>query len=159
VEKPPGRTDEEQEKLDRQLSEVLQELRVAMPGVQILFGFLLAAAFNQRFAEVDEFQKDVYAFTLVSAALATALFIAPTAYHRITFGNHDKPRLIHTATRLTILGLVCLAAAITGAVLLVTDFLFGPVTTIVVTVFVGAIFLWLWFGLALSRLLLRRRSD
>ena len=77
------RTPEEQERLNRRLIELLNEIRVAMPGVQVLFGFLLAVPFQQRFAEVTAFQRDVYFFTLVASALATALFIAPTAFHRI----------------------------------------------------------------------------
>jgi Family of unknown function (DUF6328) len=122
-----------------------------MPGVQLLFGFLLVVPFNQRFAEATGFQRTIYAIVLVCAALASALFIAPSAYHRIMLHRGDRPRLIRTANRMAIAGLVLLALAMTGAVLVVTDFLFGGVTSALCTAIVFAAFAWLWFGLALSR--------
>jgi hypothetical protein len=156
---PSDRTEDEQEQLNRQLSELLQELRVAMPGVQVLFGFLLAATFNQRFAELDAWQKDVYLVTLVCSALATALFIAPTAYHRITFRHGEKRKLIRSATRMAIAGLALLALAMTGAVLVVTSFLFSELTAVIVSAGVFAVFAWLWFGYALSRRLQGEPSE
>jgi hypothetical protein len=149
------RTPEEQERLNRRLIELLNEIRVAMPGVQVLFGFLLAVPFQQRFAEATAFQRDVYFFTLVASALATALFIAPTAYHRMMFGEGDRPHIIKVGTRLLILGLIALALAMNGAVLLICDVLFGPVTVVVTTVATTSVFVWLWFGMGL----LRRRSE
>lgn len=149
------RTPEEQERLNRRLIELLNEIRVAMPGVQVLFGFLLAVPFQQRFAEATTFQRDVYFFTLVASALATALFIAPTAYHRMMFGEGDRPHIIKVGTRLLILGLIALALAMNGAVLLICDVLFGPVTVVVTTVATTSVFVWLWFGMGL----LRRRSE
>ena len=122
------RSDEEQERLNRQLTELLNELRVAMPGVQVLFAFLLAVPFQQRFASVDAFQRDVYLVTLLAAATATAFLIAPSAYHRIAFQQHEKERIIQLGTRQFVCGLVALAVAMTGAVLLVTDVLFQTTT-------------------------------
>ena len=90
----------EDERLNRELDQLLQELRVAMPGVQVLFAFLLAVPFQQRFAQVTEFQKDVYFGTLLASAVASALFIAPTAYHRMMFRGRDKPRLVEMSSRL-----------------------------------------------------------
>jgi hypothetical protein len=148
---PSDRTEEEQEQLNRQLSELLQELRVAMPGVQVLFGFLLAAAFNERFEDLAAWQEDVYLGTLVCSALATAFFIAPTAYHRIMFRQGDKAWLIRWATRMAIIGLAALALAMTGAVLVITSFVFDDVTAAIVTGVVAAVFAGLWFGYALSR--------
>jgi len=145
------RTHEEQERLDRQLTELLNELRVAMPGVQVLFAFLLAVPFQQRFATVTSFQRDVYFVTLLAAAAATALFIAPSAYHRIAFGHHEKPSVIRIGTREFIWGLVALAVAMNGAVLLVTDLLFSPRTVIVTMICVASLFGWLWLGLGLWR--------
>jgi len=145
------RTQEEQERLERQLTELLNELRVAMPGVQVLFAFLLAVPFQQRFATVTSFQRDVYFVTLLAAAAATALFIAPSAYHRIAFGHHEKPSVIRIGTREFICGLVALAVAMNGAVLLVTDLLFSPRTVIVTMVCVASLFGWLWLGLGLRR--------
>ena len=156
---PSERTEDEQERLNRQLGELLQELRVAMPGVQVLFGFLLAAAFNQRFSELARWQEDVYLGTLVCSALATAFFIAPTAYHRITFRQGEKRRIIRMATRFAIAGLALLALAMTGAVLVVTSFLFSDLTAAVVSALVFVAFAWLWFAYALYRRNQGDRSD
>ena len=145
------RSDEEQQRLNRQMTELLNELRVAMPGVQVLFAFLLAVPFQQRFQTVNAFQRDVYLFTLLAAATATAFLVAPSAYHRIAFQEHEKERIIQMGTRQFVCGIVALAVAMTGAVLLVTDVLFRAATTIVVVVGVAAVFAWLWFGIGLWR--------
>ena len=145
------RSDEEQQRLNRQMTELLNELRVAMPGVQVLFAFLLAVPFQQRFQTVNAFQRDVYLFTLLAAATATAFLVAPSAYHRIAFQAHEKERIIQMGTRQFVCGIVALAVAMTGAVLLVTDVLFQAATTIVVVVGVAAVFAWLWFGIGLWR--------
>jgi Family of unknown function (DUF6328) len=149
--RPEQRTDEEQERLDRQMAELLQELRVAMPGVQILFGFLLAVPFQQRFETVNAFERNVYFVTLLAAAVATALLIAPSAYHRLVFGRGDKPNIIRLGTAQLLAGLAALALAMNGAVLLVTDFLFAGTTAVVVVVVVATIYLTLWFGVGLAR--------
>jgi membrane-bound acyltransferase YfiQ involved in biofilm formation len=154
-ENPSEREETEHERLDRELNQLLNELRVAMPGVQVLFAFLLAVPFQQRFTEVTDFQRDVYFVTLLAAAAASALFIAPTAYHRLMFRARDKPMLINISSRLAVCGLACLALAMNGAVLLVTDVLFGS-TTVAVTVAVTAtLYVGLWFVLGL----VRRFSD
>jgi cation transport ATPase len=145
------RSDEEQQRLNRQMTELLNELRVAMPGVQVLFAFLLAVPFQQRFQSVNAFQRDVYLFTLLAAATATAFLVAPSAYHRIAFQEHEKERIIQMGTRQFVCGIVALAVAMTGAVLLVTDVLFRARTTIIVVVCVAALFAWLWFGIGLWR--------
>jgi cation transport ATPase len=145
------RSDEEQQRLNRQMTELLNELRVAMPGVQVLFAFLLAVPFQQRFQTVNTFQRDVYLVTLLAAATATAFLIAPSAYHRIAFQEHEKRRIIRMGTRQFLCGVVALALAMTGAVLLVTDVLFQAATTIVVVGCVAALFAWLWFGIGLWR--------
>jgi hypothetical protein len=151
-----GETDDE--RLNRQLDQLLQELRVAMPGVQVLFGFLLAVPFQQRFARVTDFQRDVYFGTLLAAALASALFIAPTAYHRLMFQGGDKPRLVAMSSQLALAGLVALAVAMNGAILLVTDVLFDG-AAVVVTVTVSAVlFVGLWFVLGLVRRMSHQRS-
>ena len=147
----PDLTDEEQERLNRQMTELLNELRVAMPGVQVLFAFLLAVPFQQRFETVNAFQRDVYLGTLLAAATATAFLIAPSAYHRIAFQAHEKEHIIHMGTRQFVCGIVALAVAMDGAVLLVTDVLFKTTTVIVVLVGVSAMFIWLWFGIGLWR--------
>ena len=149
---PSGRDETEEQRLDRNLGELLQELRVALPGVQVLFAFLLAVPFQRNFAEITEFEKTIYFATLLLTALSAALLIAPSAYHRLTFRYQKKHRLVFVANRLAIAGLATLALAMTSAVLLVTDVLFGTVaTTVVTTVLVFAMFVVLWAVLPLRR--------
>ena len=147
----PDRSEEEQERLNRQMTELLNELRVAMPGVQVLFGFLLAVPFQQRFQDVDAFQRDVYFVTLLAAAVASAFLIAPSAYHRIAFQTHDKPRIIRVGSVQHVCGLVALAIAMNGAILLVTDLLFQASTVVVTVILTSSLFAWLWFGVGLWR--------
>jgi len=145
----------ERERLDRNLEQLMTELRVAMPGVQILFGFLLAVPFANRFDETTDFQRDVYLVSLVAAGVATAFLIAPTAYHRMTFRRGEKKHLVFTATRWTIVGLMALAVAMDAAILLVADFLFDASLAIVLTAGMGALFTGLWFVFPLARRLPR----
>jgi Family of unknown function (DUF6328) len=154
VDPPRGRADrseEEQERLNRQMAELLQELRVAMPGVQVLFGFLLAVPFQQRFGTTTDFQRGVYAVSLVAAALATALLIAPSAHHRLMFEHGDKPNIIQLGTFQMLAGLASLAVAMNAAVLLVTDFLFSAGTAVVIAACLATLYVTLWFGIGLAR--------
>lgn len=132
------------ERLDRNLGELLQELRVALPGVQVLFGFLLAVPFQQNFTEVTEFQKTVYFITLVLTAISTALFIAPSAFHRFTFRLQQKDRLVKLGNRFAIAGIATLGAAMTCAVSLITDVLYGAVPTAITAGLVLAMFVTFW---------------
>jgi Family of unknown function (DUF6328) len=159
MEPTPEQHEPEAARTERQLGELLSELRVAMPGVQLLFAFLLVVPFNQRFVEASDFQRDVYLGVLLCAAFASVLLIAPTAYHRIMFHRGDRERMIRSATRMALGGLVLLVVAMSGAVLFVTDFLFGGVTAAVCTGLVLAAFAWFWFGLALSRRLRDVSAD
>jgi hypothetical protein len=139
------------ERLDRELEELLQELRLALPGVQILFAFLFIVPFNNRFGETDDFQRDVWFAALMLALGAVACFIAPTAYHRLRFRDFDKERLITTASRLTIVGLVFLGSALSASTFFVTSFVFdNRVAAVVVAVAAGLIG-GLWFALPLVR--------
>ncbi len=123
------RDEENWQRLDRNLDELLQELRIALPGVQVLFAFLLAVPFQQRFGDVTDFQQSVYFATLMLTGASTFLLIAPTAFHRVTFRQQQKERLVRLANRLAIAGLGCLGLAVIGAVTLVTDFLYGAAPT------------------------------
>jgi len=147
----PHRDEEEQERLNRQLIELLNELRVALPGVQVLFAFLLAVPFQNRFGQASRFERDLYLVTLLASAAATGFLIAPTGYHRILFQRGDRPRVIREGTRFLIAGLVCLAVAMTGAVFLAAHFLFGTAAGVASAVAVGGLLAWLWFGIALVR--------
>ncbi|HVF77022.1 MAG TPA: DUF6328 family protein [Solirubrobacteraceae bacterium] len=149
--KPTAGDETEEERLNRQLDQLLNEVRVAMPGVQVLFAFLLAVPFQQRFAQVSEFQRTVYFATLLASAAASAFFIAPTAYHRLMFEGGDKPMLVRIGNKFALMGLVCLALAMNGAVLLVTDVLFSPSTVVVTITATAVLYIGLWFGLGLAR--------
>jgi hypothetical protein len=135
----------EPERLDRNLDQLLTELRVAMPGVQVLFGFLLTVPFSQRFADVTSFQKDMYLVSLCAAGVATAFLVAPTAFHRMVFRRGQKRHLVFAANKWTIIGLAALAIAMNSAILLVADFLFDAWVAIVVIALMGALYVGLWF--------------
>ena len=145
------RSEEEQQRLNRQLMELLQEMRVAMPGVQVLFGFLLAVPFQQGFDEITNSQRMIYFGTLLAAAVATAFMIAPTALHRLLFQQHQKPDVIRIGNRQFIIGLVALAVAMNGAVALVTDLIFKGSTLAVTVIALSSLFVWLWFGMGIVR--------
>jgi hypothetical protein len=149
-------TESKEERLNRELIELLNELRVALPGVQMLFGFLLAVPFSQRFNAITTTQRNVYYFTFMATAAATIFLIAPTAYHRLRFRQHDKEQLIQTSTQLAIAGTACLAAALSGAVYLVSDLLFHTAATALATAAAAGLLVWFWYGLPLSR---RARED
>ncbi len=144
----------EEDKRDRQMIELLNEARVAMPGVQILFGFLLTVPFAQGFQRATDFQRDVYFVTLLLVALATACLIAPSAAHRLLFHQRQRPWLVEHANRMLIGGLTFLAFALVGAVLLVTDYLFSGAVVFVIPPALAVVLGFLWF----LRPLLRRRA-
>jgi predicted membrane channel-forming protein YqfA (hemolysin III family) len=145
-------TDESRdERLDRELIELLNELRVALPGVQVLFAFLLAVPFSQRFEQLTAVQEDVFFAAFLCTAVATALLIAPSVYHRLRWRKRDKDQILRTSNRLAIAGTAFLAAAIVAVVYLVTDLIYGAVTSIVVTLAAAAMFGWLWYALPLVR--------
>jgi hypothetical protein len=150
-ERSPRPDESEQERLDRNLMELLGELRVALPGVQVLFAFLLAVPFQQGFAEVTSFQRNVYFATLCCALVASACLIAPTAFHRITFRLQQKKALVMYANRLAIAGLAALALAMAGVMLLISDYLFGTTTAIVTTGLAVFLLVLLWGALPLRR--------
>jgi Family of unknown function (DUF6328) len=113
------------QRADRAYGEILQEVRVAQTGVQILFAFLLALAFQARFASVTNFQRNAYAVTLMLCAAATALLIAPAAFHRVVYRRRLKLHLVRAASRLALSGLVLLMLSLVSAVLLISDVVFG----------------------------------
>lgn len=146
-----GREETEEERLDRNLNEMLQELRVALPGVQVLFAFLLAVPFAQGWEQITGFQKGAYFGTLICTAISAVMLISPTAYHRLTFRYQQKRKLVFYSNRFSIIGLTFLALAMTGAIMLVTDFLFGTTATIVTTLATVLVFGVFWFALPLQQ--------
>jgi cobalamin synthase len=142
---------EEHERSERQMAELLQELRIALPGVQILFAFLLTVPFAQGFEKVTSFQRTLFFITLLATAASTVCFIAPTATHRLRFHQNDRRYVIDSANRLLIAGLVFLGIAIVGAVALITDYLFGLDSHWIWPTLVALSILALWFARPLVR--------
>jgi hypothetical protein len=128
------------QRLNRNLNELLQELRISEVGVQILFAFLISLPFTARFGRVTEAEKIVYAVTLLLAVLASALMISPAAYHRIVFRHHRRDMLVAYASRVLLIGLTMLSLAMSGCIVLVTSFLFGSVFAAIAG---GAVALWI----------------
>jgi predicted membrane channel-forming protein YqfA (hemolysin III family) len=143
------------QRLDRELIELLNELRVVLPGVQVLFAFMLTVPFTNQFSKITNEQRQVFFASFLLTTAATALLIAPSAYHRLRWRQRDKERMLETANRLSIAGLVFLTFALVGVVYLVTDLLFHAAAAAIVTAAVGALFGWFWYGLPL----LRRLQD
>lgn len=134
----------EEERWQRNFHELLQELRVAQTGVQILFAFLLILAFSDRFGAADGFSRAVYLVALLAAAAATAMTIAPVAHHRILFRRGQKPRLVRDANRMALGGLVFLFVSMTASVLLVTDIILDRAVAVLVSVATAAWFAVFW---------------
>ena len=143
--------EDDKERLDRELIELLNELRVIVTGVQMLFAFLLTVAFSQRFGAVTPLDRYVYFATVLSTALSSAWLIAPAAYHRLLFRYHEKQHMVVVANRMAITGLTFLALSITGVLFLITDVLFGGAATAVVTELTVLLVVGLWFVLPLTR--------
>ena len=140
-----------EERVNRELIELLNELRVALPGVQVLFAFLLAVPFSQRFAQTTDLQRDTFMVALLSTLAGSVFLIAPSAYHRIRFRDRDKEALLQISNVFAIVGMVFLAIGMTSVVFLVTDMIFkGPVTAVVTSVTAG-LFALVWFVLPLAR--------
>jgi Family of unknown function (DUF6328) len=139
-----ARSETELERYDRNLTELMGELRVALPGVQVLFAFLLVAPFNQRFSSTTPFEQKLYFATLLLTLLASILLIAPTVIHRLQFRRGVKGYVVHSANRLAIAGLFVLSVAMTSAITLVTNYLFGTATAIVTTLVAALAFVIIW---------------
>jgi hypothetical protein len=135
------------ERVNRELIELLNELRVALPGVQVLFAFLLTIPFARGFPATSRAERDLYFGALTSAMVATVLLMAPGAYHRILFRHHDKELLIRHANRLAIAGMLALAVALSLSLFLVTEYVFSDtVASLASSIIVGLIFV-LWYAL------------
>jgi Family of unknown function (DUF6328) len=139
------------ERLDRELAELLQELRIILPGVQVLFAFLLTVPFSMRFADTNDLQRSVFFVALLATALSSIFAIAPTAQHRLRWRRFDKEHLLRSANRLTVAATVMLGVAIDAAVFLVTDFIYDDAAAIAVATVVGLGALGLWYVLPLRR--------
>jgi hypothetical protein len=139
------------EELDQEWSELVEEHRLAMPGTQVLFAFLLVLPFQQRFEELSGQQTYVYYAALLCAAVAIVLLITPTAAHRLLWRHGDKDALLRVSTVTGIAATAFLAAGMTSSVYLITDFLFGEPATAIVTAVLAGLFVAFWYGLPLLR--------
>jgi uncharacterized protein DUF6328 len=146
----------EKERLDRELIELLNELRVALPGVQVLFAFLLTLPFTGGFAALTDVQRIVYMAAFLDTGLASALLIAPTAYHRIRWRQQDKENMLRTANRMAIAGMAALAFAIGAAVFLVADVMYGLPAAGMLSGSVAVVLVSAWFVVPIWR---RMRDD
>ncbi len=147
---PPERHETADERADRNLIELLQELRVLQTGVQIVFAFLLGVAFTDRFTRLSDAQQDIYVTTLLLTVVASAVLATPVAVHRGLFHRGAKRRIVALSARLTLAGLVFLALALNGAVLLLTDVVLGRTPAIAITSASALMFTGLWFVLPLA---------
>jgi hypothetical protein len=149
----------QKERVSRELIELLNELRVALPGVQVLFAFLLAVPFSQGFTDATGFQKDLFFATLGMTTLSAVLLIAPSAYHRINFRSHDKERLLLISNRWAIGGLAALSVAMVFAVVLIADYLYKGPMPIIAGVVSAGFFAYFWFAFPLARAHDRKRDG
>ena len=143
--------EDKDERLDRELIEFLNELRVVLPGVQVLFAFLLTVPFTNQFSRITNGQRQVFFAVFLCTTAATVFLIAPSAYHRLRWREFDKEQMLRTSNRLSIAGMAFLSLALVGAAFLVTDLLFHAAAAAVVTAAVGLLFAWFWWGLPLTR--------
>jgi amino acid transporter len=139
------------DRVNRELIELLNELRVALPGVQVLFAFMLILPFSQGFAKITQVQRWLYLVAFVCAAIGTALLIAPSSYHRLRFRHRDKERMLLSSSKMAVAGMAFVAVSMTCVVGLITDVVFGTLTGVLAGLGVGAVFAWFWYGLPLSR--------
>lgn len=147
----PGSDEPRSERLNRELIELLNELRVALPGVQVLFAFLLTVPFSNRFQMITSPQRALYFATLVGTTIATVLFMAPTSYHRIRFRQGDKERMLRDSNVFAIIGIGSMAVSITLAITLIADLLFGVGAAVAVGAAALLLMGTLWFAYPLSR--------
>lgn len=142
-----GRDETENERADRNWEELLQELRVMQTGTQILTGFLLAVAFQPRFTEMDEFQRDLYVVLVALAAIATILALAPVGMHRALFGHRRKPELVRIAARIVRIDLIVIGALTIGVTMLIVDFTVNRTAGLVALISALVLVVALWAAL------------
>ena len=145
------------ERADRELIELLNELRVVLPGITVLLGFLLAVPFAKGWARVTEFQRDVFVVAFLSTAVAIALLAAPSSYHRLRFRHGNKEHLVKIGNRLAIAGIAAAAVSLLAVVVLVMDYVVSRGAAIAAAASLFAVVALLWYGLPLAAAL-RDRS-
>lgn len=144
----PGEDDDD--RTERQLSELMMEVRVVMPGVQVMFAFLLAVPFQTRFGETTDAERVLYVVTLLAAGIASACLIGSAAMHRVLFGRRERDFVIHTGNRLVVIGLSALAIAMSCAAGLIVSFVWSTAAGWLTLVGAALLFGSLWFALPLA---------
>jgi O-antigen/teichoic acid export membrane protein len=146
------RTDEADERdLDRELNEFLQELRVMLPGVQVLLAFLLTVPFTNRFVTLSGEDRAIYFLAVVATSLAIVLLMTPGVQHRMRFREHDKEALLQVSNRIVLLATLAIGVAIGAVAFLITEYLYGVTTGVIITAALGAVILSLWYAMPWSR--------
>ena len=144
------RNESPEERADRELIELLNELRIVLPGVTVLLAFLVAVPFAKGWQRVDSFQRDVFLVAFLATGISVALLTAPSSYHRLRFRAGQKERLVIVGSRLTIAGIAAFAVALEAVVLLVVSYVLSTGVAIATTACFALVILSLWYGLALS---------
>jgi hypothetical protein len=144
-----GTRQSSQEQSFQELHEFMQELRVVLPGVQVLFAFLLTVPFSQRFHDLTQLQQYVFFASLLCTTAATLLLIAPSAHRRLLWHQGDREPDLQIENQLTIMGIIFLGPGMSGAIFLITDLIFDSVVASIVTTVMAVSFIWLWFALPL----------
>jgi magnesium-transporting ATPase (P-type) len=145
-------SEDQRERLNRQFTELLQETRTAILGVQVLFVFLLRVPFSQRYPSVGTLQQYVFYATLLCTLLSAVLLMAPTPHHRILWREHQREKRLELGHRLILAGLSFLALAVLGVVFLISELMVGGVGAVVAALGIGVVFLWVWYGQPLIRM-------
>ena len=143
--------EDRKERVTRELIELLNELRVALPGVQVLFAFLLVLPFQQGFAEISDADRGVYIAALIASALAAALLMAPSMYHRLNFRRQVKEQMIFDSNKLMVVGMLLLAIGVACSIFLVVDVVYGNIAAIVATAATAVVYALVWLALPLAR--------
>ena len=143
--------EDKKERVNRELIELLNELRVALPGVQVLFAFLLVLPFQQGFADISDADRGVYIAALIASALAAALLIAPSMYHRLNFRRQVKEQMIFDSNKLIVVGMLLVAVGVSCSIFLVVDVVYGASAAIVATAATALVYALAWLALPLAR--------
>lgn len=154
----PEPTETPKQRVDRELIELLNELRVVLPGVTVMLAFLLAVPFAKGWPKVTHFQRDVFVVAFLAAAASVAFLTAPSSYHRLRFRHGDKERIVRVGSRLTIAGIAAFAVALEAVVLLVMDYVLSLAPAVAAAAGLLAVVLVFWYGIAFRAALRDRRA-
>lgn len=146
------------ERVNRELIELLNELRVVLPGVTVLFAFLLAVPFAKGWPKVTPFERDVFLVAVLATGVSIAFLTAPSSYHRLRFRQGDKERIVKVGNRLSIIGIAAFAVALEAVILLVVSYVLSRGAGIAAAAVVGGLVLSLWYGLPLAAAMRERRA-